>query len=135
MAIGSSAVSTGTNSIALGANSTDGGAANVLSIGTVGGERRITNVATGTATTDAVNFGQLNNFPIKGNNSSALAFPTAAGNDALSAGYGATAVGAAAAAFGKSATPSAANSVAIGSSATSSGVASTAVGSGGRLPA
>ena len=50
--------STGTNSVALGANSV-ANQANTISVGTVGGERRIVNVSAGTATTDAVNFGQL----------------------------------------------------------------------------
>lgn len=47
-----------TNSVAIGANST-ATQANTVSVGTVGGERRIVNVSAGTATTDAVNFGQL----------------------------------------------------------------------------
>lgn len=58
--VGSGAVSTGTNSVALGNNSRDDGRANVVSVGTAGGERQITNVAPGTAGTDATNVNQLN---------------------------------------------------------------------------
>src|SRR6516165_10013136 len=53
-ALGALATSTGQNSVALGAKSTDGGQANVVSVGGVGSERRITNVAPGTNGTDAV---------------------------------------------------------------------------------
>ena len=72
IATGINANAAGLNSIAIGANSTasadnsvalgDGSVAdqaNTVSVGTVGGERRIVNVAAGTAATDAVNFGQL----------------------------------------------------------------------------
>jgi len=59
-AIGANSSATGKNSVALGYGSTDGGLANVVSVGSVGGERQITNVAAGTRTTDAVNVGQLN---------------------------------------------------------------------------
>jgi autotransporter adhesin len=59
-ALGYAAQSSGANSVALGAGSTDGGVANVVSVGSVGGERRITNVAAGTSATDAVNVAQLN---------------------------------------------------------------------------
>ena len=58
MAIGSRAKATHTNSVALGANSvTD--RENSVSVGYAGGERQITNVAAGTADTDAVNVGQV----------------------------------------------------------------------------
>lgn len=59
---GANSKATGTNSFALGANSNDGGADNVVSVGTVGGERRIVNFADGTlsaSSTDAVNGRQL----------------------------------------------------------------------------
>jgi trimeric autotransporter adhesin len=62
-AVGFGAMSSGTNSVALGAGSTDGGLANVVSVGSVGTERRVTNVASGTlsaTSTDAVNGSQLN---------------------------------------------------------------------------
>lgn len=60
VAIGNGASATGANSVALGANSTDGGQSNVVSVGAVGAERRIINVAPGTGGTDAVNVNQLN---------------------------------------------------------------------------
>lgn len=62
VAIGTAAVSTGTNSVALGAGSTDGGLANVLSVGNAALQRRIVNVAAGNVSatsTDAVNGSQL----------------------------------------------------------------------------
>ena len=61
-AIGSNSSSTGNNSVALGRDSNDGGRANVVSVGSAGNERAISNVAAGTANTDAVNVGQLRPF-------------------------------------------------------------------------
>ena len=58
-AVGQGATSTGANSVAIGSNSTDGGQANVVSVGSAGNERRITNVAPGVNSTDAVNVSQL----------------------------------------------------------------------------
>ncbi|WP_322005407.1 ESPR-type extended signal peptide-containing protein [Paraburkholderia tropica] len=58
-AIGDQAHATGTNAVALGANSV-ADRANSVSVGSIGNERQITNVANGTAPTDAVNLGQLN---------------------------------------------------------------------------
>jgi autotransporter adhesin len=58
-ALGVNASATGNNSVALGYGSSDGGLDNVVSVGAVGAERQITNVAAGTRTTDAVNVGQL----------------------------------------------------------------------------
>jgi autotransporter adhesin len=72
-AFGDGAVATGANSAALGANSSATAAnsaaigsgstntvANTVSFGSAGNERRLTNVAAGISTTDAVNVGQLN---------------------------------------------------------------------------
>ncbi|AMO97125.1 yadA-like C-terminal region family protein [Collimonas fungivorans] len=59
VAIGASATASSANSVALGAHSATGTRTNVVSIGTVGGERQIINLAAGTADTDAANFGQL----------------------------------------------------------------------------
>ncbi len=59
-AIGYHANSTGANSVALGAGSSDGGQANVVSLGSPGAERRVTNVAPGINGTDGVNLNQLN---------------------------------------------------------------------------
>ncbi len=58
-ALGNGAEARGANSVALGAGSTDGGRANVVSVGAAGKERQVTNVAAGTAQTDAVNVQQL----------------------------------------------------------------------------
>lgn len=61
-ALGAYATSTGANSVALGSASNDNGQANVVSVGNVGSERRVTNVANGTLggwSTDAVNGSQL----------------------------------------------------------------------------
>jgi autotransporter adhesin len=61
-AIGNAATSTGVNSVALGAGSSDGGRANVVSVGSAQQQRAITNVAAGNVTansTDAVNGSQL----------------------------------------------------------------------------
>nr|WP_255586973.1 YadA-like family protein [Hephaestia mangrovi] len=59
-ALGAGAQATGNNSVALGYASTDDGRDNVVSVGSAGAERQITNVAAGTQDTDAVNVGQLN---------------------------------------------------------------------------
>jgi autotransporter adhesin len=57
-AIGQGASVTGTNSVALGQGSV-ADRDNTVSVGSVGNERQVTNVADGTAATDAVNKGQL----------------------------------------------------------------------------
>ena len=57
-ALGSGARAEAQGAVALGQGSL-ANQANTVSVGTVGGERRIVNVASGTATTDAVNLGQL----------------------------------------------------------------------------
>jgi autotransporter adhesin len=57
--IGAGAQGTGVNSIVLGAMSTDGGQANVLSIGSASQQRTIINVAPGVNGTDGVNVSQL----------------------------------------------------------------------------
>jgi autotransporter adhesin len=58
--VGQGATSTGSNSVAIGAGSDDGGRANVVSVGSAETPRQVTNVAAGTAPTDAVNVQQLN---------------------------------------------------------------------------
>ena len=71
IAIGDTATATGQNGIAIGTNATAAAnsvalgagstaAEGTISVGAVGSERRITNLAAGTANTDAVNVGQLN---------------------------------------------------------------------------
>jgi trimeric autotransporter adhesin len=57
-ALGSGASATAANAVALGAGSV-ADRANTVSVGSTGNERQITNVATGTAATDAVNVAQL----------------------------------------------------------------------------
>ncbi|ODM84400.1 hypothetical protein A6X20_01570 [Bradyrhizobium elkanii] len=62
VALGSASSVTGANSVAIGAGSTDGGQANVVSLGAVGAERKIINVADGTLSansTEVVNGRQL----------------------------------------------------------------------------
>lgn len=59
VALGNGSTSSGTNSVALGAGSSDGGTPNVVSIGSAGAERRLTNVGPGLNGTDAVNLSQL----------------------------------------------------------------------------
>ncbi len=106
-AIGYRATASGVNSVALGANSSDGGVANVVSIGSPGYERRLTNVAPGVNGTDAVNMNQLTgvaNYATALNSAlrvrvdsqmaaanalSSLAFATAPGKGMISAGFGA----------------------------------------------
>jgi autotransporter adhesin len=59
VAIGGAALSSGKNSVALGSNSV-ADRDNTVSVGAAGSERQVTNVAAGTAATDAANVGQLN---------------------------------------------------------------------------
>lgn len=59
IAMGTDAVANGIGSVALGAGSV-ANEDNVISVGAVGTERKITNVAAGVADTDAVNISQLN---------------------------------------------------------------------------
>ncbi|VWD44569.1 putative hemagglutinin-related autotransporter protein [Burkholderia lata] len=53
-------VTAGSNSVAIGANSSDGGRQNVVSVGSDTQQRQVINVAPGTQGTDAVNVNQLN---------------------------------------------------------------------------
>jgi autotransporter adhesin len=59
VAVGNGATSSGTGSVAIGQGSTDGGQSRVVSVGGVGSERRVTNVAAAINSTDAVNLSQL----------------------------------------------------------------------------
>lgn len=65
-AIGDHAYASGVNSVAVGANSV-ASAPNTLSVGSVGNERGISNVAPGVNGTDAVNLSQLNNAAAQSN--------------------------------------------------------------------
>ncbi|MFM0595702.1 YadA-like family protein [Paraburkholderia dilworthii] len=58
-AMGANAKASAANSVAMGANSV-ADRENTMSVGSAGSERQITNVANGTAATDAVNVGQMN---------------------------------------------------------------------------
>ncbi len=58
VAVGGGAQASGDNSVAIGSGSV-ADVANTVSVGSQGNERRITNVANGTAPTDAVNLGQM----------------------------------------------------------------------------
>ncbi|PZP58170.1 MAG: adhesin [Pseudoxanthomonas spadix] len=58
LAVGTQAQATADNAVALGSGSV-ADRANTVSVGQAGNERKITNVAAGTASTDAVNVGQL----------------------------------------------------------------------------
>nr|WP_233849871.1 YadA-like family protein [Paraburkholderia sp. HD33-4] len=79
VAVGTNAAATGANSTAIGTGSQAGNANSValgqgsvtdrdnsVSVGSVGNERQITNVAAGTAETDAVNVGQMNSSVARG---------------------------------------------------------------------
>ncbi|MGF6856045.1 autotransporter adhesin [Paraburkholderia sp. CI3] len=79
VAVGTNAAATGVNSTAIGTGSQAGNANSValgqgsvtdrdnsVSVGSVGHERQITNVAAGTADTDAVNVGQMNSSVAQG---------------------------------------------------------------------
>lgn len=120
-ALGANAAATGTNSVALGQGSTDGGAANVVSVGSGSLQRRITNVAAGTALTDAVNLSQLLTAVSAGN--PYLAFQ-ATGAAASAAGTNATAIGVGAVA-------SAPNSVALGTGSVANQANTVSVGAAG----
>ena len=78
VAIGGNARAAFDNSVALGANSTTD-RANSVSVGSLGHERQITNVAAGTADTDAVNVAQLKQAGVidgNGNTKTAVTYDT-----------------------------------------------------------
>nr|WP_244110641.1 YadA-like family protein [Burkholderia cenocepacia] len=142
MASGSSGVSVGTNStasaassIALGTNSV-ANRANAVSVGSTELQRQITNVAAGTAGTDAVNVTQLNAAIAAADDpyvnvragTYAPAVAAQAGNSATAIGANASATGISAIALGGSSMASADNAVALGTLATATGVNSVAAG-------
>ncbi|MEQ1497390.1 MAG: YadA-like family protein [Novosphingobium sp.] len=120
-AVGANASVTGTNSVALGQGSSDGGDSNVVSVGTITLQRRITNVAAGTAGTDAVNLTQMLAAVASGN--PYLAFQ--------STGAAAAATGTNSAAIGVGAVASAPNSVALGTGSIANAANTVSVGSAG----
>ena len=68
IALGDRSVTTGDSSVSLGSDSNDGGRSNVISVGSEGAERQVTNVAPGTQGTDAVNLNQLSQMGAQINN-------------------------------------------------------------------
>lgn len=118
-AVGANSSATGTNSVALGQGSSDGGQSNVVSVGTVSLQRRITNVAAGTLGTDAVNLNQLMAAVATGN--PYLAFQgtgapaSATGTNATAIGVGAVASAPNSVALGTGSIANAANTVSVGS--------------------
>lgn len=118
-AVGANSSATGTNSVALGQGSSDGGQNNVVSVGTTSLQRRITNVAAGTAGTDAVNYSQLLAAVAAGNPYLAFqgtgASAAATGTNSTAIGVGAVASAPNSVALGTGSIASAANTVSIGS--------------------
>ncbi|HHT8884393.1 TPA: beta strand repeat-containing protein, partial [Burkholderia cenocepacia] len=117
--LGSGATASGANSVALGTGSI-ANANNTVSVGSAATQRRITNLAAGTANTDAVNVGQLNaNLSTKVDNTYFKVNSTGAAADAV--GGNATAIGQNAKANGRS-------SIAMGINARADGIATTVIG-------
>ncbi|HAT7732833.1 TPA: cell surface protein, partial [Enterobacter cloacae] len=146
--IGSDAISTASNSIALGANSL-ADRENTVSVGSVGNERQITNVAAGTADTDAVNVAQLKNVTgsivnvnnninniaegkdgmFKVNNTSNLSKPKVEGSNSLAGGAGSSASGNNSMSVGMKSSASGKDSVALGNASSASAKNAVALGS------
>ncbi len=173
VAVGDGAVASADNSVALGAGATtsvgaqqgyDGayvtaGSSNSVgevSVGSTGGERKVTNVADGSDRYDAVNVGQLQggvNYAIdeskkytdqqinninngtsgmfQVNNSENLAQPSASGSNSVAGGAGATSSGSNSTAVGNGAQASGSNSVALGAGSVASRDNTVSVGSAG----
>lgn len=173
VAIGDGADASAGNSVALGAGSVadtgaqaaytgaygEAGASNSageVSVGSSGGERKVTHVADGSERYDAVNVGQLQNgvnyainesksytdqqinninngtsgmFQV--NNSQGLANPSASGANAAAGGAGASAAGANATALGNGAQARADNAVALGAGSVADRANTVSVGSAG----
>lgn len=173
VAIGDASSATADNSVALGAGSVaDTGAqagytaaygatgasssAGEVSVGSSGGERKVTHVADGSERYDAVNVGQLQNgvqyaidesksytdqqitninngasgmFQV--NNAQALPDPSASGSNSAAGGAGAVAAGANSTALGNGAQASADNAVALGAGSVANRANSVSVGSVG----
>ncbi|WP_319001194.1 YadA-like family protein [Burkholderia cepacia] len=156
LAFGPAALASGNSSVSLGANASSTGASsvalgngsiatenNTVSVGSSALQRRITNLAAGTANTDAVNVGQMNTALSKkvdntyvnvlGTGAAASVGSTngvAIGNAAVAGTMGAeTAIGNAASAQGLSATALGSGTVANGEGATALGRIASASGS------
>ncbi|SDR48899.1 Head domain of trimeric autotransporter adhesin [Burkholderia orbicola] len=133
VALGTSATASGRNSVALGTNST-ASADNSVSIGSATQQRRLTNLAAGTADTDAVNVGQMNaGLSTKVDDTyikiGTTAGPAAVSGNGIAIGGATSATGAGSVAIGNSASATSQSSVALGnSSAAIGGNNGTAVG-------
>jgi len=137
LALGMGTQASHQNSIALGAGSRTY-AANTVSVGSVGGERRIMNVARGEALTDAVNVGQLNDAIAGVGNGGGGGGGGGGGNASIAqfkaSGSAVAVVGSGAAnatAVGSGANASHDNAVALGAGSTTSIDNSVSVGSAG----
>ncbi|WP_227243820.1 YadA-like family protein [Paraburkholderia caribensis] len=133
VAIGGAAVATAANSVALGSNSVADRAGSV-SVGSTGAERQITNVAAGTADTDAVNVAQMNSALANVTNiamNAASGSPTFATNGDGGA-EAAKATGHHATAMGSNAQASADNSVALGADSVADRENTVSIGSKGK---
>ncbi|MDN7994605.1 ESPR-type extended signal peptide-containing protein, partial [Burkholderia orbicola] len=134
--LGSGATASGANSVALGTGSI-ANANNTVSVGSAATQRRITNLAAGTANTDAVNVGQMNTALSTKVDNTYIKIDTRNGTAAAQAGSGSVAIGtntsasgSYATAFGNSARANGDNSTALGFQASSAGGAAVAVGNG-----
>lgn len=159
IALGSAASTTGDNAMALGANTSAvagsvalgqasiADRANTVSVGSSTAQRQITNVAAGTADTDAVNVAQLNAVNatvtqhttaiqnltdrsrfISAFENTGAAAATPAGPNSLAVGQAAYASGNSANAFGSNARAAANGATAVGSGSTAGGNNATAIG-------
>jgi len=150
LALGAHASALAANSVALGADAV-ATRSNTVSVGKKGGERQITNVAAGTAGTDAVNVDQLNAAIAGGGSSgggggggggndnpadlkyfhasSTLADASAAAAETVAVGGNATALAANSAAIGSNSVADRANTVSVGNDLTNRQITHVAAGS------
>ena len=135
MALGYDASAVAINAVALGAGSL-ADQADTISVGAAGAERRIVNVAAGSAPTDAVNVSQLATVTADTRYFQADGLrdgsddAAATGTHATAAGASASASADASAAFGAGASANEAQGLALGAGATVNNAASVALGSG-----
>ncbi|WP_266168963.1 YadA-like family protein [Dyella subtropica] len=135
LALGNGSNSSGSNSVAIGTGSTDGGLANVVSVGSSSQQRKVINVGAGAVTatsTDAVNGSQLyqtnqtiNNLVNSISTSSGQMYYAADADGAASSATGYNSVAA-----GPSAKASNTMTLAAGANTTATSVGSTALGAG-----
>ncbi|HYF56524.1 MAG TPA: YadA-like family protein, partial [Salinarimonas sp.] len=127
LAAGRDARATAIGAVAIGSGSL-ASEAHTVSFGGAGAERRLVNVGTGLAATDAVNLGQMH--ATVATATATIAGATATGAGAAAAGQGAAASGTRSAAFGANALASGAGGVAIGAGAQALADGSVALGPG-----